>query len=56
VRTTGRVELVAPREDVWTADVSLAGPAAALEGCLADGTADRAVAGVLDCVQARLEA
>jgi len=40
----------------WTAEVTLAGLAATLEGRLADGTADRAVAGVLDCVRARLEA
>ena len=40
----------------WTAEVTLTGMAAALEGRLADGTGDRAVAGFLDCVRARLEA
>jgi len=40
----------------WTAELTLAGLAATLEGRLADGTGDRAAAGVLDCVRARLEA
>jgi len=40
----------------WTAELTLAGMAAAFEGRLADGTADRAVVGVFDCIRARLEA
>jgi carbon monoxide dehydrogenase subunit G len=40
----------------WTAELTLAGMAAAFEGRLADGTVDRAVAETFDCVRARLEA
>ena len=40
----------------WSAEVTLAGMAAAFEGRLADGTADRALGGVFDCIRARLEA
>jgi uncharacterized protein len=40
----------------WSAEVTLAGMAAAFEGRLSDGTADRALGGVFDCIRARLEA
>jgi len=40
----------------WTAEVTLAGIAAAFEGRLSDGTAARAVGEVLDCMRAKLEA
>jgi len=39
----------------WTAEVTLTGIAAAFEGRLSDGTADRAVGEVLDCMRAKLE-
>jgi carbon monoxide dehydrogenase subunit G len=39
----------------WTAEATLTGIAAAFEGRLADGTAERALAGVFACIRARIE-
>lgn len=39
----------------WSAEVTLAGMAAAFEGRLSNGTADQALGSVFDCIRARLE-